>query len=181
MHNWHIYKAIRILKKGEIIAYPTESVYGLGCDPFNSQAIFKLLSLKQRSIKKGFILIAADIKQLQPFLKLTPEIIQKITSPQPITWLVPCQDNIPYYLKGQYQTLAVRITQHPLAQALCQYYKQAIISTSANIANRPPAKTPLQVRHYFAKKIAHIIPGELGGLEKPTQIYNVIDNKLIRF
>jgi L-threonylcarbamoyladenylate synthase len=183
MNNWHFKQAIRALNRGGIIAYPTESVIGIGCDPFNQDAVTALLELKQRSWKKGLILIAANYKQILSLIEpLTPILEQRVfaTWPGAVTWLLPAKPNIPLYLRGKSQKLAVRVTAHPQAAALCQYWGGPLVSTSANIAGRPPAKTALKLRHNFTNKIDYILPGKIGGHSRPSEIRDAITNTILR-
>ena len=183
MNIWHLKQAVRSLKRGGIIAYPTEAVYGLGCDPWNQSAVMRLLALKQRAWQKGLILIAADYAQLAPFLQpLTPTLENKVfaTWPGAVTWLLPAQANVPPWLRGQSSQLAVRVTAHPLAAALCQQWGGALISTSANLSGRPAARNTLQVRRIFAQQLDYIVPGAVGGLCRPSEIRDALTDTLLR-
>ena len=137
------------LRRGGVVAYPTEAVYGLGCDPWNGEAVRRILAMKQRPEAKGLILIAAEPAQLAPFVDwLEPVRMSEIlaTWPGPHTWLLPARPETPVWLRGQHDTLAVRVTAHPLAAALCRSAGMALVSTSANLASRRPARTALEVQ-----------------------------------
>jgi L-threonylcarbamoyladenylate synthase len=175
--------AARYIRQGGIVAYPTEAVYGLGCDPLNADAVLRLLALKQRSMDKGIILIASTIKQIEPFiLPLTTQHKQLLdkTWPGPITWLLPAQPSAPQWITGKHDQIALRVIAHPLAKALCETVGHAIVSTSANISQRPPAKTPLAIRRYFHNALDYILTGPLGNLDKPTEIRDLITGDSIR-
>ncbi|RLA24971.1 MAG: tRNA threonylcarbamoyladenosine biosynthesis protein RimN, partial [Gammaproteobacteria bacterium] len=133
--HFKVRMASRALQQGKLIAYPTEAVYGLGCDPLNEAAVMSLLSIKQRPAHKGLILVASDFSQLQPFINPSQEMLQRIipTWPGPITWVIPVQSWVPTYLKGTHHSIAVRVSAHPLVRQLCASYGGAIVSTSANI------------------------------------------------
>lgn len=166
-----------------MIAYPTEAVWGLGCEPLNRHAVERLLALKQRPGGKGFILIAAEFEQVKPFIAPVPKAKLKVALdswPGPHTWLMPAAEWVPKYLTGGRATLAVRVTAHPVASALCRAYGGPIVSTSANISGRPPARTALQVRRMFGGKLDYILPGETSGLTKPTPIRDLMTDKLVR-
>ncbi len=183
MNNWHLKQAVRYLATGGIIAYPTEAVFGLGCDPVNAIAVARLLALKQRPWQKGLILIAANYAQLAPFLKpLTPTIKQRVFASWPgaVTWLLPAKPEIPHWLRGQSSQLAVRVTAHPQTVALCQYWDGALVSTSANISNRSAAKTSLKVRQIFGHTLDYIVPGTIGGRQRPSEIRDALTNTLLR-
>lgn len=184
LSKFRLQHACQQLKAGRILAYPTEAVYGLGCDPLNQMAVNKLLTLKQRSIDKGLILIGADFSQLEMFLDYDEKILRRMQEPTSavITWVVPAQSWVPKCLKGQYETLAVRITTHPLANALCQQFNGSIVSTSANLSHRKPAGNALQVRGYFPKQPQlNILSGETGGFKTPSKIYDALTGMCLRY
>jgi L-threonylcarbamoyladenylate synthase len=168
--------AARHLGRGGIIAYPTEGVFGLGCDPFNPLAAARLLALKGRTLAKGFILIAADFGQIEPFLAISEPAMQArmlATWPGPVTWIAPARDGVPAWLKGEHSGIAVRVTAHPVASALCRAFGGPIVSTSANRSGGRPARSVLQARKYFAAKGGLLfIPGRVGNLRQPTPIYD---------
>ncbi|MBE0468941.1 MAG: threonylcarbamoyl-AMP synthase [Methyloprofundus sp.] len=180
--NFKIRMAVHALKQGQIIAYPTEAVYGLGCDPLNENAVINLLNLKQRPIHKGLILVASDFSQLQPFLKPTATMLAQIMPswPGPVTWVIPAQAWVPNYLKGKHDSLAVRVSAHPLVQQLCAAYGGAIVSTSANISNQAPARSALAVRQNLNTQGLFIIPGTTPKQAQPTAIYNALDGSCLR-
>ncbi|MCA1805354.1 MAG: Sua5/YciO/YrdC/YwlC family protein [Xanthomonadaceae bacterium] len=181
--RWHLHQAVRVLRAGGIVAYPTEAVYGLGCDPLLGEAVQRLLALKQRPRGKGLILIASDWTQLQPFLlPLTPARQQRLfaTWPGPHTWVLPCRPEVPQWLRGSHDSLAVRITAHPMAAALCSAWGGALVSTSANRSGLPPARSPLRVRQQFGDEIDYLLPGALGGLATPTAIRDGVTGETLR-
>ena len=183
IRRWPLKQAARVIQAGGIIAYPTESIYGLGCDPENSVTVERLLLLKQRPEKKGLILIASRLEQLEPYIKpLDRSTLQKIevTWPGPVTWILPARKNIPPYLSREDKTIAVRVTAHPVAAALCEIANQALVSTSANTSGHPPACTPLQVRNIFKGNVNYIIHGATGGTGKPTEIRDASSGKILR-
>ncbi|MBS1236334.1 MAG: SUA5/yciO/yrdC domain protein [Proteobacteria bacterium] len=183
IRRWQLVQAARHVNAGGVIAYPTEAVYGLGCDPRDGAAVLRLLKLKQRPIAKGLILIAARFEDLQPYIaKLPAETLSKLRKswPGPVTWLLPARPEVPYWLKGSHATLAVRITAHPLAAALCRACGGVLVSTSANISKRPPARSALAVRRCFGADIDYVLNGALGGLDKPTRIIDAQSGRVVR-
>ena len=176
--------AVADLKQGRIIGYPTESVYGLGCDPLNQMAVEKLLKIKQRDINKGLILVASDFSQLSDYLgdlsKVDLPMILASWSKRSITWLLPTADHTPVYLKGQYSTLAVRVSNHPIIQQLCTTFEGAIISTSANYAGYSPATSAIDVLSLFEQRISGVVKGELGNESKPSQIRDALTGYILR-
>lgn len=175
--------AINALYTGGIIAYPTEAVWGVGCDPFDGDAVLQLLQIKQRDWRKGVILVAADMAQLQPYLHgLDNNHLQtlRVSWPGPNTWLVPDNGTAPDWITGGRDTLALRVSAHPVVAALCRQFGAPIVSTSANPAGKSPARSLLDVRRYFGNRLDVVVPGALGGLQKPTQIRNVISGEICR-
>ena len=170
------------LKRGGLIAYPTESCYGLGCDPRNRNAVQRLLQLKQRPQHKGLILIAGKYAQLAPYLQPLPLLDQKklqCDGAQAITWLMPVKASCPRWLRGAHDTLAVRITAHRSAAALCNALNMALVSTSANRSGAKPARTYAQCRRLFGKNV-WVLPGRTGNRKRPSTILAWSDGKIVR-
>ena len=172
-----------MLSAGGIIAYPTEAVWGLGCDPQNPAAFARLRALKSRAEAKGVILIAADSRQLQPYLgHLTAEQQRRLAAAAtvPTTWIVPAGPAARPWLTGGRPTLAVRITGHPLAAELCRAFGGPIVSTSANRGGKAPARSALRVRCYFPGSAVLLVPGALGGAAKPSEIRDLATGNILR-
>jgi len=181
--NWHIKQAARIADSGGIIAYPTEAVFGLGCNPLDAVAVLRLLLIKQRGIDQGLILVAADRTQLEDFVDFpggkTGKAIEA-SWPGPVTWLLPARTWVPYWLTGNHDTLAVRVSDHPVVQALCREFAGPIVSTSANRHGHRPARNALQVRRAFGDQIDYLVCGQTGKLAKPTEIRDALSGKIVR-
>jgi len=178
-----IQTAITTLKQGGVIAYPTEAVWGLGCDPFNEQAVLKLLALKQRPMTKGLILIAASVEQVEPYLQLlTPEQRKTVVDSWPAaqTWVVPVNASVPQWIRGEHLSLAIRVSAHAPVKALCEAFGAPIISTSANISSQPTAQNPAQIGHIFANQIDYIVDAPLGGNQNPSQIRDALTGAVLR-
>lgn len=178
VQNWHIKMASRSLTSGGVIAYPTEAVWGLGCDPFNESALQTLLDLKQRPWQKGMILVASHLDQLDDWiLPLTAsDQSQILSATEPTSWLLPCRPVSPL-LCGTHRTLAIRISDHPVVRALTEA-AGPLVSTSANPAGRTPARSALSVRRYFGDLVDYLVPGELGGRTNPSQIRTLRGHRL---
>lgn len=180
---WKLREAARCVRGGGLVAYPTEAVFGLGCDPLNGSAMERLLALKQRTAEKGVILIAADFDQLRPFIKpLEDSLMAPILAswPGPNTWLLPAADQLPQWLIGRHTTLAVRVTAHPLAAALCRACDSPLVSTSANRSGQHPARSTLQVRLRLGKGVDCIVNAPLGGSRAPSTIRDGVTGRVIR-
>lgn len=179
----HLDLACHALAAGGVIAYPTEGVWGLGCEPLNVHACRRVLSLKRRAAAKGFILIASEFAQVEPFLAALPRAkLAPVLKdwPGPVTWLLPAAAWVPRHLTGGRDTLAIRVTAHPVASALCARYGGPIVSTSANASGRRPARSALQVQRQFGQKVDYVLAGELGGLKGPTPIRDLATGAKVR-
>jgi len=179
----NIEQAVKTLHEGGIIAYPTEAVFGLGCDPNNLQAVQKLLDLKSRSYTKGLIIIASHIEQLTPWVdfNLVPDLqVIKASWPGPETWLIPCKKNVSKLLRGHHSTLAVRVSDHPIVQQLCQQFDGAITSTSANKNGETAEMTLPSLQQLFSEQIDCYVLGDLSGNARPSRIRDALSGKLIR-
>ena len=170
------------LARGGLIAYPTESCYGLGCDPRNREAVRRLLRLKRRPQRKGLILIASEYAQLAPYLRAiapTEQEVLKRAGARAITYLMPAKPCCPRWLRGAHDTLAVRLSAHREAAALCKALGMALVSTSANRSGGKPARTCAQCRRLFGKRV-WVLPGRVGKRKKPSTICAWADGKIVR-
>lgn len=175
--------AANALKEGKIIAYPTEAVWGLGCDPWDEGAVKRLLALKTRPVEKGLILISGNIAHFSRLLAdLDDKYQQKLdeTWPGSFTWLVPHHNRIPQWISGQFDTVAIRVTAHPYVQAITSTFGGAIVSTSANPQGLEPARSKAQVANYFIGDEIYISEGEVGQANQPSEVRDLITNELIR-
>tara|TARA_B110000003_G_C16569896_1_gene503879 strand:- start:641 stop:1210 length:570 start_codon:yes stop_codon:yes gene_type:complete len=187
MVDWHghveILEAAEIIIGGGVIAYPTEAVWGLGCDPFSEQAVSKILCLKQRPVDKGLILIGSCADHFSQYLcGLESKYLQLFATPlsQPTTWLVPDNGFAPRWIVGNHSTVALRITRHPVVSALCNTFGGAIVSTSANPQGLPAAITQIKVDEYFAGSLDFYAPGDVVGASRESEIKNLLTGEVIR-
>lgn len=180
--NWRITRLNRLLQAGGVIAYPTEGVWGLGCNPWNGAAVERLLNLKQRPVHKGLILIAGEVEQFDFLLWDLPDgqlAKLRLSWPGPNTWLVPHQGRLPAWITGAHDTVALRVTTHPIVRQLCAV-AGPLVSTSANPAGRPSARSRLRVEQYFHGELDAIVPGALGGARNPSIIRDLQTDQVIR-
>jgi L-threonylcarbamoyladenylate synthase len=178
-----LHKAVCALSDSGVIACPTEAVWGLSCDPDSEQAVSHLLSLKRRPVGKGLILVAACERQLDFLLHdLSTEERQRLASswPGPATWLLPHHGRVPAWISGEHDTVAVRVSDHPVVSALCAAWGGPLVSTSANTAGARPAREAFQVRRYFGNDVQFIVPGKLGSRGQPTTIRDLRSGQIIR-
>ena len=182
LHSWHIHRTQRILNDGGVIAYSTEAVMGLGCDPWSGAAVAKVLQLKRRPVEKGLIIIAAAMEQLTELVDFSgiPNLDEITGSwPGPVTWLAPALPDTPRWLIGRHNTLAVRVSAHPVVRQLCEQVGP-LVSTSANPSGCHPARTLRRVRAYFGQDVDCYIPGKVGGDPRPSVIRHAISGRVLR-
>jgi len=178
-----IERAVQSLRRGNIIAYPTEAVYGLGCDPFNATAVAKILQLKERSIDKGFILVASSWEQIEPLVQpIEPPALYRVldTWPGPTTWIFPAKSDVPQWIRGNHTTVAVRVSATSIVKALCEAFGDPIVSTSANLKNQPPVRDYRTAEITFGNKVATILEGKVGKETNPTEIRIAITGEVVR-
>ena len=181
--RWLLKQAVQAMQNGGVIACPTEAVYGLSCDPLDANAVYHLLELKHRPVEKGLILVASHISQLKPYLgPLTKGRKAQVlaTWPGPHTWLWPAADDVPGWLTGEHDTIAVRVTAHPVMATLCDMFGGALVSTSANIAGNRPQRTALGVKRQFGNSLDFILTGDINPHANPTEIRDARTNEVIR-
>lgn len=181
--NPRVQRAAQLMLAGGVVAYPTEAVWGLGCDPDNPQAVARLLRLKGRSWRKGLILLADNIEQFAPLVERLDNGLQarlEASWPGPVTWLVPAADLVPEWIRGRFDSVALRVTAHPLAAGLSRAFGGPIVSTSANPQGLPPALSRMRVRHYFGPRLDAVTPGSLGGRDRPSEIRDLLSQAQLR-
>lgn len=181
--RWQFTQAARVVNNGGVIAYPTEAVFGLGCDPYNYAAVQRILKLKQRSAAKGLILIAADLVQLTPFIVELPMAQAKAIHaswPGFTTWVLPAHPSTPRWLTGGRSTIAARVSAHPTVAALCRICNCALVSTSANYSGHPPARNSLQIRRSFKTTIDYLLPGNCDNELQPSRILDAATGRILR-
>jgi len=180
-----VQQAVQSLRHGGVIAYATEAVFGLGCDPDAEQAVQRLLAIKQRPLEKGLILIAADWAQLAPYVDaslLPQERLQAVLAswPGPFTWVMPARTTTPRWLTGQFDSLAVRVSAHPQVQILCRAFGKPLVSTSANLSGLTPCRSDDEVRQQLGERLDYVLPGQVGGQDNPSEIRDALSGRLIR-
>lgn len=177
--------AARALREGGVVAYPTEAVWGLGCDPFNEAAVQRVLAIKQRDVAKGLILIAAERAQLDSLLDwdalpVERRAIVEASWPGPHTWIVPATTRVPRWITGTHAGVAVRVSAHPIVAALCKAFDGPLVSTSANRAGEPPALDCGQLDPALLARLDGVCEGETGGLAAPTPIRDASTGAVLR-
>lgn len=176
-------QAAQILRDGGVIAYPTEAVYGLGCDPFDHEAVGRILELKARPESAGLILIADEFSRFAEFIgEVAAADVERAvkTWPGPVTWLFPRSVQAPGWICGEHESIALRVTDHPVCRNLCSASGGAIVSTSANRSGEPPARSKDEVEAALGVGIDGIVEGELGGRDRPSEIRDLRSGEVLR-
>ncbi len=172
-----------MLLQGGVIAYPTEYCFGLGCDPSNQNAVQRILDIKRRSVDQGLIMIAANLVQVNAYadVQASPLSEEILASwPGPFTWTLPTLENVPNWVKGKHDSIAMRVTAHKLSSQLCHKYGGAIISTSANRHAQPALLSAATVAHVMGEEVDYIIDASVGGAKQASQIKDGISGAILR-
>ncbi|MFP1731128.1 L-threonylcarbamoyladenylate synthase type 1 TsaC [Lonsdalea quercina] len=182
LEQWSL--LLKNLEDHKVIAYPTEAVFGLGCDPDSEIAVQRLLDLKRRPWQKGLILIAAEFQQLEPYVDVSVLSQTQLnavfsTWPGPVTWVMPTKPGTPQWLTGEFTTLAVRVTDHPLVVELCRRFGKPLVSTSANLSGKPPCRTAQDVFEQFGKAFP-VLERPIGGRQNPSEIRDALTGSMVR-
>lgn len=178
-------RAAAALHCGGVVAYPTEAVYGLGCDPYDHTAFERLFALKQRPPTQGVLLIGADFAQVAPWIDLaavSSSVLDTVQAswPGPHTWILPRRADTPAWIAGAHPGIALRVTAHAPAAALCRAFGAALVSTSANPHGRPPARDVATLRTYFGTALDAVVDAPVGASTRPTSIRDALSGAIIR-
>ena len=174
--------AVHCVRRGGIIAYPTETVYGLGCDPLCAGAVARINRLKGRDARKGLILLASRLEQLDALIDVNDRSQRAaiVSTRDPTSWVVPAKAAAPPWITGGRNTLAIRISTHPVVMQLCDTLGHALVSTSANPAGRKPALDALQLHRYFESVVDAILVSHHNCSGRPSTIRNLQSGQLLR-
>lgn len=179
MYTRELQHAARIVRAGGIVAYATEYCFGLGCDPLNRDAVLRLLRLKRRPVRKGLIVLGGDVDQIFPYVESIPAPVLE-SWPGPHTWLLAARAEVPVWITGGRAKIAVRVTAHAQAAALCRAAGMAVISTSANRSAETPARTEREARRRLGRLVDYVLAGRVGEAPAPTPIRDAETGKLVR-
>lgn len=178
-----IEEAAALLRAGGVLAYPTEGVYGLGCDPDNHAAFARIFAAKRRPPEQGVLLIAADVAQVEPWIAPAPDAAwarARAVWPGAHTLIFPRSPRVPEWVAGGHPGIALRVTAHAPSAALCRAFGGPIVSTSANRHGEPPAMNADAIRAIFGDELDGVLDAPLGGLARPTPITDAVSGAIIR-
>ncbi len=182
MSPWILNRYARAIARGAVFAYPTDTIWGFGCHPLVVAGVVRILAIKRRPAAKGLILLTSRLDYVVPFVAVDAAIRDALARPaaQPTTYLVPASADCPSWLTGTHPTLAVRVTDHPLIERLCDAIEAPLVSTSANRAGGPTVRNYLQARRRFGAELDFVIPGYAAGSGRPSTIKSLADGAIIR-
>ncbi len=182
MTSWILNRYVRAIARGAVFAYPTDTIWGFGCHPLHAASVARILAIKRRPAAKGLILLSSRLEYAEPYVDIDGRAREALARPaaQPTTFLVPASADCPVWLTGAHPTIAVRVTDHPLIERLCEGIEAPLVSTSANRAGRPAARNFLQVRRQFGAELDFVIPGHSAGSGRPSRIKSLADGAIIR-
>ena len=184
MSRWTINRLGRAILQGAVIAYPTDTIWGLGCHPLLIHSVARILSIKHRPVEKGLILICSKLAFIEPYIsdRLSSEQAARLTpsTNQPVTWLVPASDHCPFWIQGHSSSVAIRVTDHPLIREICEQIRSPIVSTSANKAGSATVRNAWQARHQFIEQVDYIVGGYDSGTKHASEIKSLESGQIIR-
>ncbi|MGV6815873.1 MAG: L-threonylcarbamoyladenylate synthase [Thiotrichales bacterium] len=178
-----IQEAAQWLQAGCVIAYPTATVYGIGCLPDDVKALNKVLQAKAREAHKGLILIGANQTQLEPYTgSLTTSQWQRIAQEhkRPVTWVVPAAAALSELISGGRDTVAIRITHWPVTRKLCLAADQALVSTSANLSGEHPVTDYHDLALQLVQNLDGVLTGDCAKTGKPSTIRDLLSGAVLR-
>ncbi len=182
MSPWNSNRLANAVAAGAVFGYPTDTIWGFGCHPLIEESVSHILQIKSRPVDKGLILLTSRLAYCDDYIRINPEQLPTLETPakRPTTWLVPASRDCPSWIKGRHTTVAVRVTNHPLLQALCDFLQSPIVSTSANRAGRPPARNQIQMWRQFGEELDCIVSGHSVGSGRASEIRYLDNHETVR-
>lgn len=184
MSPWQINRLGKAVLQGAVFAYPTDTIWGFGCHPLDPFAVHQILAIKQRPVRKGLILLASDLQYIEPYISTDISDHDRLrleqVYDQPTTWLVDANPDCPSWLRGEFSTIAIRLTRHSFVRQMCDSIRAPLVSTSANRSGRPPVRNAIQARCQFAGELDFIVHGFETGGSKASKIKSLETDTIIR-
>lgn len=182
MSPWALNRFVHAVSRGAVFGYPTDTVWGFGCHPLIASSVSRILQIKNRSPDKGLILLSSRIEYCSTYLDVETDQLAALASPtnQPTTWLATASALCPPWIRGIYPTVAIRITSHPLVQAICDGLQAPVVSTSANRGGKATARNSIQMRKQFGSELDYIVTGFPTGSLQPSEIRSLANGTILR-
>ena len=178
-----LFASAQWVKSGKILAHPTESIWGIGCDAFNRQAVEKVFRLKKRDLSKGFILLAESLESIEKYIKVIAKEDQQFLSkhwPGAYTFLIKYNDKLPTHLMNKNGKIAIRVSDHLPIKALLKGFSGFMISTSANISGEKNINNPAEIINFFEQEDLAYYDESLGKNLTPSKIIDLETRDIIR-
>jgi L-threonylcarbamoyladenylate synthase len=182
MSPWALNRFAHAVSQGAIFGYPTDTVWGFGCHPLIASSVARILQIKNRSPAKGLILLSSKLEYCAAYVGLDLEQLEPVQSStdHPTTWLVPASRDCPLWIHGSFSSVAIRITNHPLMEFLCDRLKAPVISTSANRSGKATVRNAIQMRKQFGAELDFIVNGFATGSNRPSEIKSLLNGTTLR-
>ncbi len=182
MGPWALNRFSNAVLQGAVFGYPTDTIWGFGCHPLIASSVSRILQIKNRPVHKGLILLSSRLEYCEAYIDAATELLQTIACPakRPVTWLVNASPACPVWLRGQHPTIAIRMTDHPFVQAICDRRGSPIVSTSANRAGKSSVRNLVQLRKQFAGELDFMIAGYETGSGQQSEIKFLANGKSLR-
>ena len=182
MSPWALNRFVHAVSQGAIFGYPTDTIWGFGCHPLIASSVARILQIKNRGADKGLILLSSRLEYCADYVGLDTEQLQPVlsTTNHPTTWLVPASENCPAWIRGNNSTVAIRITDHPLLEFLCDRLEAPIVSTSANRHGKATARNSVQMHKQFGVELDFIVTGFITGSNRPSEIKSLLNGTTAR-
>ena len=182
MSPWALNRFLHAVSKGAIFGYPTDTIWGFGCHPLLAGSVNRILQIKNRSPDKGVILLSSRVEYCAAYVDVDAKQLQSVQFARnhPTTWLIPASEFCPPWIRGNNSTVAIRVTEHPLLQILCNRLEAPVVSTSANRTGKATARNSVQMRKQFGDELDFIVTGFTTGANQPSEIKSLITDTSLR-
>ncbi len=166
--------AVQTLRRGGLILYPTDTIWGIGCDASNEEAVRRIFQLKQREDSKAMICLVDNANRMQRYLRQVPDVAWDLVefAEKPLTLILDGAVNLPPSLIAEDGSVGIRVTRENISHELCYRYERAIVSTSANISGAPSPSCFAEISEEIKKGVDYIMLSRQNDLSKskPSQI-----------
>jgi len=155
-----IKKAVEILRKGGVVLYPTDTIWGIGCDATNPQAVERIFQIKKRDDSKALITLLDSEKRLQTYVEQVPDVAWDLIdcADKPLTIIYPKGKNLAQNLLAEDGSIAIRITKEEISRSMCYALQKPLVSTSANISGEPAPQNFSEISDKIRSQVDYILP-----------------------
>ena len=175
----HVLRAVECLRNGGVIVYPTDTVYGLGCDITSKHAVERIIRIKGRDPKKPMSFVCADLTHISRYARvsnLAYRILKRFL-PGAYTFVLEASSEVPKMLLTRQKTVGIRIPEHPVSSALVRELGNPILSTSANRSGAEPLNVPLEIQEVLGKQVDLIL--DAGTLQRvPSTVVSLVNDRV---